>query len=471
MGNILDVNPSNTWGSLNALAEKHGMFFLFYFLLRIINSLTNKSGPLFKINVLGHQIVFVGNAAYLEEICDQTRFRKCVAGPVVAIRAAVHDSLFTAFHEEEESWGIAHRIMAPLVSPDAVREEFGGMRETAKDLVKKWTSGNKQKVSVTNDLDRLNHAANMLCFFNQRVDCVLGQEPAVIKAQESATGEAMRRPTRPRLLNWLFYNRKFDNDIKTMRDYGAKIVAQRRNNPSEEKQDMLNALINGKDPQTGKGLTESQILDEIINIFIGSATAPNLVSFAIYYLIKNPQEITRAQEEIDRVVGSAEWDYSHLSQLPYCEAILREAFRLSAVAPGFNIEPIPESQGPIKLGDGKYEVPVNQPIIAILSQVNRDPEVFDEPNAFRPARLVGEKYDRLPAGVKKGFGNGKRECIGKKYAYDWSFFALVAILRDVDLAEANPKYEVANAGVNYNGAFSVKPLGLQALVSPRKKQV
>lgn len=427
----------------------------------------HKTGPIFRIKVLGHQIVFVANAVYLEEICDESRFRKCVAGPIVEIRAAVHDSLFTAYNSEMEMWGIAHRIMAPLVSSDAVREEFWGMRETAKDLVKKWTSTHHQKVNVTNDLDRLNHAANMLCFFNQRVDCVLGEEPAVIQAQEDATGEAMRRPTRSRLLNWLFYNRKFDNHIKTMREYGAKIVATRKQNPTDKK-DMLHALMHGKDPQTGKSLTESQVYDEIINIFIGSATAPNLVSFALYFLVKNPEEIKKAQQEIDAVVGSAEWDYSHLSRLPYCEGILRETFRLSAVAPGFNIEPRPDTTGPVTLGDGKYEVPNNQPIIAILTQVNRDTDVFEDPLCFRPERMVGEKFDRLPIGVKKSFGNGKRECIGKRYAYDWSFLAIVAILREIDIEEADPSYVVDNSGVNYNGAFACKPLGFHAVVSPRK---
>lgn len=392
-----------------------------------------------------------------------------MTGPIVEIRAAVHDSLFTAYHSENEIWGVAHRLMAPHVAPDAVSQQFNGMRETAKDLIQKWTSGHHQKVDVTNDMDRLNHAANMLCFFNQPVNCVLGELPAVVAAQEAATGEAMRRPPRPRFLNWLLSNRKFDNYIKVMRDYGAQIVAKRRENPTEKK-DMLHALMHGKDPQTGRSLSESQVLDEIINIFIGSATAPNLVSFALYYLVKNPEEIPKAREELDRVVGrTGEWQHHHLSQLPYCEAILREAFRLSAVAPGFNVEPIPDKNpGPVILGDGKYELPPGQPVIAILSQVNRDPDVFEDPDAFKPARMVGEKYDRLPIGVKKGFGNGKRVCIGKRYAWEWSFFALAAILRDVDIEEADPNYVMKNAGVNYNGAFSCKPVGFHALVSPRK---
>lgn len=411
--------------------------------------------------------MFVANAALVDEICDEKRFRKCVTGPIVEIRRAVHDSLFTAF-AHEESWGIAHRIMAPMVTPEAVEEVFSGMTDTMGDLIQKWASDDKKKIDVSNDLDRLNHAANMLCFFDQRLHCMEGSEPAVIQAMAASTFESMKRPTRPRLLTWLFHQSGYDKNIKTMRDYCAQIVAHRKSNPSDKK-DMLHAMLNGKDAETGKALTDSQVLDEIINIFIGSATAPNLLTFALYYLMKNPDEVTRAREEIDSVLGPTDqFQHHHLSQLPYCEAILRESLRLSATAPGFNIEPNPGSPNPVVIG-GEYEVPNDQPIIAILSAVNRDPDVFEDPEAFRPSRMVGEKYDKLPAAVKKGFGNGKRACFGTQYAWEWSFLTLVGILKDVDFEMADKSYEVGMGGKNYNGAFSCKPLDFFALVGPRKR--
>lgn len=408
-------------------------------------------------------------AALLEEICDEKRFRKCVTGPIVEIRDAVHDSMFTAYHHEE-SWEIAHRIMAPLISPEAIAGVFTGMQETSKDLVKKWTAGPRERVNVTSDLDRLNHMANMLCFFDQRVHCMEGPEPEVLKAMDRSTKESLKRAARPKFLTWLFHQSKWDSDIKTMRDYCAGIVATREQNPTEKK-DMLYALLHGKDPQSGKSLTESQVLDEIINIFIGSATAPNLVAFAMYYLMKNPDEITKAREEIDNVVGgpASELQHEHLARLPYCEAILREAFRLSGVAPGFNIEPIPTHEGPVLLAGGEYEVPRSQPLIAILSAVNRDPAVFENPETFKPERMFGEKYDRLPAGVKKGFGNGKRQCFGTQYAWEWSFMALVTILKDVDFELADTQYVTANGGINYNGAYSVRPLEFFAVTGPRPR--
>ncbi|KAH1519679.1 hypothetical protein KXX44_006211 [Aspergillus fumigatus] len=451
LGNLLSISPGNTWGSFNKLAVNNKNFY-----------------PIFKITILGHDIVFITSAKLLEEICDEKRFRKCVTGPIVEIREAVHDSLFTAYHDEE-SWGIAHRIMASLMTPEAVIDAFAGMRETATDLVKKWTAGPRQRINVSNDMDRLNHAANMLCFFDQRIHCLEGPEPSVLQAMEAATFEALRRPTRPKVLKWLIYQRRFDRYIKTMRDYATEIVAKRRAAPTEKK-DMLHAVMHGTDPQTGKALTESQYLDEIINLFIGSATAANLVSFALYYLMKNPHEIARAREEIDAVVGgpTAQLEHEHLARLPYCEAILRESLRLSATAPGFNIEPIPDLEQPVLLAGGEYQVPNKQPLIALLAAVNRDPEVFEDPDAFKPERMVGEKYDRLPSGVKKGFGNGKRECFGKRYAWEWSFMILVTIMKDVDFVLADKNYKTEVGGVNYNGAFSTKPLGLFALTGPRQ---
>lgn len=460
LGNLFSLDSKNPWGSFNKLAT------------------APSNRPIFKISILGHDIVFVTSAKLLEEICDETRFRKCVAGPIIQIRAAVHDSLFTALHSENEIWGIAHRIMAPLVTPEAVEGIFGDIRDTTADLIKKWTASANQRVNVTNDLDRNNHEANMAAFFHQKLSIMnvaAGTEPAVIAANQNATTEAVKRASRPKFLTWLLgHQKKFDADIKIMRDYGAEIVRKRRDaeaDPSvETPKDMLHALMHGVDTETGKTLSESQVLDEIINIFIGSATAPNLLSFGLYYLANNPEAVKKAREELDAVVGDGRWEHEHLSKIPYTEAVLRETLRLSATAPGFNIEPIPsDGNEPVLLAGGEYQVPRTQPLIALLTAVNRDPEVFEDPEAFKPERMVGEKYDALPSGVKKGFGNGKRACFGTRYAWEWSLLVLAALIKDVDFKLADKGYKTDNAGVNYNGAFSTRPLGFFLSASPRQK--
>ena len=352
--------------------------------------------------------------------------------------------------------------MAPMVTASANLEVFGRMRETVFDLIKKWTSGSNQPVLVTSDLSRLGMLSAMLCFFDQRLPLLEGPEPLMLKAMEDATWEAMKRPTRPSFINSLFYQRKFENAKKTMRDFAASIVETRKSQPTERK-DMLHMLLEGKDPDTGKSLTDSQVIDEVITLFIGAATAPNLVSFTLYYLLKNPQELSKAREEIDSVIGTGQIEGHHLSQLPYCEAIQRESLRLSAPAAGFNIEPVDPSV-PVLLAGGEYQIPQGQVIIAILGAVNRDPAYFPDPEAFQPQRMLGENYDRLPPACKKGFGNGKRQCFGTLWGWQWSLLTLVSILKDVQFELADKKYELKS-----NGAFSVQPVELFFLVGPRER--
>ncbi|KAF6229892.1 hypothetical protein HO133_004229 [Letharia lupina] len=197
---------------------------------------------------------------------------------------------------------------------------------------------------------------------------------------------------------------------------------------------------------------------------IGSSTAPCVISSAIYYLLKNPGCVTKAREEIDSVIGDGEFTHDHLESLPYCARIVRESLRLSAAAPGFNIEPLPDAQGPILLGGGKYHVPAKQTLIIVLHGVNRDPAVFERPETFNPETMVGEAFEKLPEGSKKWFGNGRRVCIGKDYAWMWNMTTLVTILKDVGIEMADPSYQLKQ-----DGWFNLRPVDFYIKVKPRAK--
>ncbi|KAI0111245.1 cytochrome P450 [Nemania sp. FL0031] len=442
LGNVKDVDPSNTWWSLKKLAEKYG--------------------EIFQIKVLGKTIVFVAGAALAEELCDEKRFRKFVGGPIVEIRYSVHDSLFTAF-DNEASWGIHHRIIAPMLSTSALSDHFNEMRDIANELMEQWKGlGANNKIAPLGDLNRLNLEITTYTLFGKRMNGLTGPEPPAIKGMEDATSEAIKRPTRPGIVNWLFYGGKFKSATKTLRSWAADLVQYRKDNPTDRR-DLLDALLTAKDPETGKSLTESQVIDEIITMPIGSSTAPCLLTAAILFLTQNPDAVAKAREELDAVIGDGEFKYEHLSQLKYIEGVMRESLRLSFAAPGFNIEPIPSNdKSPVLLGGGKYQIAHNQAVIIVLAGVNRDPEVFDEPLAFKPERMMGESFDQLPAGVKKWFGNGKRECIGKHWAVQFNMVVLAKMIKEIDFEAVDPDYKLEQ-----DGWFNVRPIDFYAKVKAR----
>lgn len=441
LGNIFDVDPDNTWTSLKRLAEQYG--------------------EIFQIKVLGHKIVFVAGAALAEEICDEKRFRKYVGGPVVEIRYSVHDALFTAF-EGERSWGIAHRICAPKLSPSALADAFVEMRDCADQEVARWKGSVRDSpILLIQELNRLNLEATTLSLYGKKLNC-LDEDHPMLQAMEDSTSEAVKRPTRPAFVNWLFFSGKFKRATQTMRSYAAEMVEHRKKNPTG-RQDLLAALMNSKDPETGETLRESQVIDEIVSMPIGSSTAPCLLAAAIYFLLKNRHVLPKAREELDRVLGGGELSYEHLAQLKYVEAIIRESLRLSFAAPGFNIEPIPcAEKKPVQLAGGRYEVAHNQPMILVLAGVNRDPAVFEDPLAFKPERMLADGFDRLPLGVTRWFGNGKRQCIGKHWAWQWCMTTISTLLREIDFEEVDRAYEMRQ-----DGWFNVRPADFYVKVKAR----
>lgn len=465
VGNLLDVSPSNTWQSLQRLSEKYG--------------------EIFQIKVLGKTIVFVAGAALAEEICDEKRFRKYVGGPIVEIRGAVHDALFSAF-DHEEIWGVAHRIMAPRLAPAAVKEGCDEIIGCTGELIAKWkkVGSSEGGVDLMDELNRLNLEATAMTMFSRKLNCISAAEShPMLQGMEDSTAEAMKRPNRPGFLNWLLYGGKFNNAIKVMREnFAADMVYHRKQNPTSRR-DMLWALTEGKDPQTGKGLTESQVIDEIVSMPIGSSTAPCMLGTEIYYLIQNKACVAKAREELDRVVGpwsgaagaagdAAQIHAEHLPQLKYIEAITRESLRLSFAAPGYNIEPVPRptapsgdvDKSPVFLAGGKYQIAHDQPMILVLAGANRDPSVFDDPLEFKPARMLGQAFEELPSGAKKWFGNGKRECIGKHWAWQFNMIVTAMLIRECDFELVDPGWKLDG---HQDGWFNYRPAGLRVRVKPR----
>ncbi|KAH8692233.1 NADPH cytochrome P450 [Talaromyces proteolyticus] len=448
LGNVLDINPNDTWGSLKKLADKYG--------------------PIFKINALGKQIVIVGSAALAEEVCDEKRFRKNTHAPFIfELRKTVHDALISA-HDDEPNWGISHRIMAPFVSPSYDEARVTDIQDVISDLTKKWTSNPAQRINLTVDLQLWDMQAVIYALFGQRYNLMDPQGPPVVEVMIQISWEILKRSSRPRLVNWLYYDRVYAEYIREFRKIGADLIAAKKAEQTP-KQDLLYGLLFNKDPQTGESLDEEKIIDAMLTLMLGAVTNTGLMSSALYYLLTNPEKMSKAREEIDRVVGpKPRIAVDDLSRLPYLEAILNETVRLSAPAPGFVVEPIPsDSPANIQLADGKYEIPSKQSVMLILQAINRDPEVFTDPEAFQPERMLGEGYEKLPPGARKGWGNGKRRCFAPRFAWHLSMITLIHVLRSVHLQMADENYELRYAGKDLCSSFQA-PVDLFVTVGPRK---
>lgn len=146
------------------------------------------------------------------------------------------------------------------------------MYDIATQLVMKWARlGPKTPIMVTDDFTRLTLDTIALCSMGTRFNSFYHDEMhPFVEAMVGLLQGSGDRTRRPALLNSLptSENAKYWSDITYLRELSQELVNARKENPEEGKKDLLNALILGKDPQTGQGLSDDTIIDNMITFLI-----------------------------------------------------------------------------------------------------------------------------------------------------------------------------------------------------------
>lgn len=230
--------------------------------------------------------------------------------------------------------------------------------------------------------------------------------------------ESDNQASLPSVINDLRFitKKKLKVKIEEMRKICRDIIESRRRHP-DTTDDLLNAMLQKTDPATGESLSEESVIDNIITFLVaGHETTSGLLSFTLYFLVSHPLAFEKAQKEIDAVVGTGPITINHLPQLKYLNAVLRETLRMMPTAPAFVVGPYND-----ELIADKYPVPKGLPIWALLTTIHRDPKVYGlDSNEWKPERMLDEKFNKLPPNSWKPFGNGKRGCIGRAFAWQES---------------------------------------------------
>lgn len=145
------------------------------------------------------------------------------------------------------------------------------MYDIATQLVMKWArQGPNAPILVTDDFTRLTLDTIALCAMGTRFNSFYHEEMhPFVEAMVGLLQGSGDRNLRPALLNNVptSENTKFWNDITFLRGLAQELVDARKKNP-EDKKDLLNAMILGRDPQTGKGLSDDTIINNMITFLI-----------------------------------------------------------------------------------------------------------------------------------------------------------------------------------------------------------
>ncbi|MCY7787504.1 bifunctional P-450/NADPH--P450 reductase [Bacillus inaquosorum] len=424
--------------------------------------LAEEQGPIFQIHTPAGTTIVVSGHELVKEVCDEERFDKSIEGALEKVRAFSGDGLFTSW-THEPNWRKAHNILMPTFSQRAMKDYHEKMVDIAVQLIQKWARLNpNEAVDVPGDMTRLTLDTIGLCGFNYRFNSYYRETPhPFINSMVRALDEAMHQMQRLDFQDKLMVRtkRQFHHDIQTMFSLVDSIIAERRSNGDQDEKDLLARMLNVEDPETGEKLDDENIRFQIITFLIaGHETTSGLLSFAIYYLLKHPDKLKKAYEEVDRVLTDAAPTYKQVLELTYIRMILNESLRLWPTAPAFSLYPKEDT-----VIGGKYPITTKDRISVLIPQLHRDRDAWGEDaEEFRPERF--EHQDQVPHHAYKPFGNGQRACIGMQFALHEATLVLGMVLKYFTLID-HENYEL-----DIKQTLTLKPGDFRIRVQTRNQE-
>src|SRR3954470_3497279 len=428
--------------------------------------LAKELGPIFWLDMIGAPLVVVSGPDLVDELSDEKRFDKAVRGSLRRVRAVGGDGLFTA-DTTEPNWSKAHNILLQPFGNRAMQSYHPSMLDIAEQLVQKWGRLNADdEIDVVHDMTALTLDTIGLCGFDYRFNSFYRQDyhPFVESLGRSLETIMMTRGL-PFEQLWMQKRRKtMAEDVDFMNRMVDEIIAERRKGgeATDDKKDMLAAMMTGVDRSTGEQLDDVNIRYQINTFLIaGHETTSGLLSCTLYALLKHPDILKKAYDEVDRVFGpdaNAKPTYQQVTQLTYITQILKEALRLWPPAPAYGISPLNDET----IGGGKYKLRKNTFVTILVMALHRDPSVWGpNPDAFDPENFSREAEAKRPINAWKPFGNGQRACIGRGFAMHEAALALGMILQRFKLID-HQRYQM-----HLKETLTMKPEGFKIKVRPR----
>lgn len=177
--------------------------------------------------------------------------------------------------------------------------------------------------------------------------------------------------------------------------------------------------------EDGGGMTNQQLYDEIVTLFVaGQETTTNALSFIFYLLSQNSEVYLKTIKEIDAVFENNDSPgLDDFMKLTYVGLVIKEALRLYCPAWAVSRENTEEDNL------GGYIIPKGSVVLSAIYTLHRNPKYWDKPEDFIPERF--EQPYNPKAYIP--FGAGPRMCIGNHFALQEMQIAVALILRNYQL--------------------------------------
>jgi cytochrome P450 len=346
------------------------------------------------------------------------------------LRPVLGDGLLIA---EGHSWTFQRRTLAPAFTPRATANLVPHMTAVLDETIAKLEGRTSEPVDLREIMQRMTLEIAGRTMFSFGMD----RHGPTLRNFVMEYGARLGRPYLLDMVLPLSWPSPMDfaraRFRKRWTEFVAMLIAERREMGKKDGAppcDLFDLMDGARDPETGKGFSDEQLVDEVATMILaGHETTATALFWALYLLALDPD----TQEEIASETRGEHLDsMADIDRQKFTRAVIEETMRL--YPPAFLIaRAAREKDNAAGVTIGKGDIIMIAPWL-----LHRHEKLWDQPNAFIPKRFMSteapDRFAYLP------FGAGPRVCVGAPFAQAESVLALARLIGAfrVELADTSP---------------------------------
>jgi cytochrome P450 len=339
-----------------------------------------------------------------------------------SLRGMVGNGLVTS---DGDFWRRQRRLMQPVFHRQNLAAFGAQMTEAAREMLARWEPHERsgQPIELTHEITDLTMKIVTQALFSSAVGDETGSIGRAITVILEGVAYRFDVPFYPPVSVPTPRNRRFVAAQRLVDQVVYGLIEQRRKAP-DDRGDLLSLLMEAQDADTGERMTDKQLHDEVLTLFIaGHETTANLLAWAFYLLSMHAHTQRQLHAEVAQVLGGRAPTMADLPQLEVTRRVIEETLRLYPPAWIFNRSAVEEDE---LCG---YHIPAGAIVTVSPYVTHRLPEFWENPEGFDPERFSPELAHNQPRFAYFPFGGGPHQCIGQSFAQTEAQLILATIVQ------------------------------------------
>lgn len=372
--------------------------------------MVEKYGDVCEVSFTGVKNYFIHDPEVIKEILTTQSLSMKRTSLFRAFRKFLGDGLFTSdgdYHKQQR------KLIKPAFYPQRIEEYAHIMIACANDEINNWNDG--ETININEAMTRITLRVITTSMFSSGLeDTVIAKVGKSLETAFGVMNKILQNPLYVYCLEkeikiplvTMFFKAKAELD-----EVISGIIHSYRNDGNQNRKDLLTMLMDARDEDTGTGMTNEQIRDEVMTFFIaGHETTTLALTWTLYALGIHPEISNKLYDEVAAITQHHSLQASDYQYLRYTKNVFKESLRLYPPAWTFAREPIED----VVIKD--YHFPKGCVLWTITYLLHRSEKYFHHPHEFIPSRWDEETIKDIPKYAYFPFGGGNRMCIGEGFA-------------------------------------------------------